>query len=185
MRGRHVGRGQRRKRTRAVSVDAVVPPATPTAARRPWWQLAILACGIVFAVAACHGIAATFGATGMVGPLAASAFLVTVMPGSPMASPRAVIAGHVLGVASAFATGWLVEPSSATVAIAPGVALVAMLAARSAHAPAAATPVVVLATGIGPSAAFGTALCGACVVVAVGALWQGILHGIDFRRALR
>lgn len=160
--------------------------ATPrTAAQRPGWHLAILAIGIVSAVAACHAIATAFGAPGLVGPLAASAFLAVVLPDSPLASPRAVLGGHVLGVLAAIATGWLVAPACTAVAVAPGLALLAMLGTRSAHAPAAATPVVVLTAGIDPQVALATAASGGLAVVATGALVQALLRALARLRVVR
>jgi CBS-domain-containing membrane protein len=80
----------------------------------------------------------------LIAPLGASAALLFALPASPLSQPRAVIGGHLVAAAvglfcvALFGHGWYVS------GIAVGLAVAAMLLTKTLHAPAGATPLVVL-----------------------------------------
>ncbi|GAA0663370.1 HPP family protein [Kitasatospora atroaurantiaca] len=116
----------------------------------------------------------------LIPPLAASAALVHGAPGLPLAQPRSVIGGQLLSALTGFAVLTAVGSSPWAAALAGGLALGAMTAARTPHSPAAATAVIVVlqspaAARFLPLLALATAL-----LVAVG-----ILAGRAGRTAVR
>ncbi|MEV4949008.1 HPP family protein [Streptomyces sp. NPDC053755] len=82
----------------------------------------------------------------LVPPLAASAALVFGAPALPLAQPRSVIGGQLVSALTGFATLAVVGTSTWAAALAGGLALGAMMAARTPHSPAAATAVIVVVT---------------------------------------
>ncbi len=91
----------------------------------------------------------------LVAPLGASAALIFAAPDSPLSQPRSVIGGHLVAaavgllVAALLGQGWLAHSLAAGLAV--GLAVIFMLLTRTFHAPAGATPLVVLATQAAPS----------------------------------
>ncbi|MFJ5548090.1 HPP family protein [Streptomyces sp. NPDC093225] len=80
----------------------------------------------------------------LIPPLAASAALVHSAPTLPLAQPRSVIAGHLLGSATGFAVLAGAGSSAWSAAVAAGLALALNLVARTPHSPAVATAVVIV-----------------------------------------
>jgi hypothetical protein len=87
----------------------------------------------------------------LIPPLAASMALIAAGTALPLAQPRNVIGGQVVSALVGFAVIGLIGPGGWAAALAGGIALGAMLVLRVSHSPAAATAVIVGATG--PSAA--------------------------------
>ncbi|MFC8295777.1 HPP family protein [Streptomyces sp. NPDC057250] len=107
--------------------------------------------------AAVHSVgAATAALLGLVGlgallhepvlipPLAASAALVHCAPALPLAQPRSVVVGHLLGAAAGYAVAAVASGSAWAAAVAAGVTLALTTLARTPHSPACATAVVVV-----------------------------------------
>ncbi|MFE6462004.1 HPP family protein [Streptomyces cinereoruber] len=107
--------------------------------------------------AAVHSVsAATAALLGLVGlgallhepvlipPLAASAALVHCAPALPLAQPRSVVVGHLLGAAAGYAVAAAASGSAWAAAVAAGVTLALTTLARTPHSPACATAVVVV-----------------------------------------
>ncbi|MFI8403719.1 HPP family protein [Streptomyces sp. NPDC085463] len=107
--------------------------------------------------AAVHSVsAATAALLGLVGlgallhepvlipPLAASAALVHCAPALPLAQPRSVVVGHLLGACAGYAVAAAASGSAWAAALAAGVTLALTTLARTPHSPACATAVVVV-----------------------------------------
>ncbi|MFE7551670.1 HPP family protein [Streptomyces gardneri] len=80
----------------------------------------------------------------LIPPLAASAALVHCAPTLPLAQPRSVIVGHLLGAAAGYAVAATAGGSTWAAAVAAGVALALTTLARTPHSPACATAVVIV-----------------------------------------
>ncbi|MFE5735109.1 HPP family protein [Streptomyces sp. NPDC056528] len=146
----------------ALSPDAApAPAATPAPAsgpagpRRP--RMAGRAPARPAPAAAVHSVsAATAALLGLVAlgallhepvlipPLAASAALVHCAPALPLAQPRSVVVGHLLGAAAGYAVGAAASGSAWAAAVAAGVTLALTTLARTPHSPACATAVVIV-----------------------------------------
>ncbi|WP_411077474.1 HPP family protein [Streptomyces sp. cmx-10-25] len=88
----------------------------------------------------------------LIPPLAASAALVHCAPALPLAQPRSVVVGHLLGAAAGYAVGAAAgyavgaaaSGSAWAAAVAAGVTLALTTLARTPHSPACATAVVIV-----------------------------------------
>ncbi|WP_327302530.1 HPP family protein [Streptomyces sp. NBC_01298] len=80
----------------------------------------------------------------LIPPLAASAALVHSAPTLPLAQPRGVIIGHMVGAAVGYGVLAVAGSSAWGAAVAAGVTLALVMAARTPHSPACATAVVVV-----------------------------------------
>ncbi|MER6100026.1 HPP family protein [Streptomyces sp. NPDC001728] len=79
----------------------------------------------------------------LIPPLAASMALVAGAPDLPLSQPRSVVGGQLLSALTGFAVLALAGPGLWSAAVAGGLALGVMMAARTPHSPAAATAVIV------------------------------------------
>ncbi|MFD8639293.1 HPP family protein [Streptomyces zaomyceticus] len=80
----------------------------------------------------------------LIPPLAASAALVHCAPALPLAQPRSVVVGHLLGAAAGYAVAVVSHGSAWAAALAAGVTLALTTLARTPHSPACATAVVIV-----------------------------------------
>lgn len=80
----------------------------------------------------------------LIPPLAASAALVHCAPALPLAQPRSVVVGHLLGAAAGYAVAAAAGGSAWAAAVAAGAALALTTVARTPHSPACATAVVIV-----------------------------------------
>lgn len=90
-------------------------------------------------------LAGAVGKPLLMAPFGATAVLAFALPDSPLAQPRSIVGGHVVAAAVGFAVLVLVGAGTASLALGGAAALGAMLVTRTLHAPAGATPLVVLA----------------------------------------
>ncbi|WP_318212238.1 MULTISPECIES: HPP family protein [unclassified Streptomyces] len=86
----------------------------------------------------------------LIPPLAASAALVHCAPALPLAQPRSVVVGHLLGAAAGYAVAVVAHGSAWAAALAAGVTLALTTLARTPHSPACATAVVIVLQGPAP-----------------------------------
>ncbi|MGX1885505.1 HPP family protein [Streptomyces sp. NPDC055287] len=100
----------------------------------------------------------------LIPPLAASAALVHSAPTLPLAQPRSVVIGHLLGAAVGYGVLAAAGSSPWAAAVAAGVTLALMMAARTPHSPACATAVVIVLQTPAP-ARFIPLLLGATVLL--------------------
>ncbi|MER5812898.1 HPP family protein [Streptomyces sp. NPDC002033] len=78
----------------------------------------------------------------LIPPLAASAALVHSAPTLPLAQPRGVVVGHLIGAAAGYAVLAAAGSSGWAAAVAAGLTLALLTLARTPHSPAVATAVV-------------------------------------------
>ncbi|MFJ3204310.1 HPP family protein [Streptomyces sp. NPDC086989] len=90
------------------------------------------------------GIGAVLHEPVLIPPLAASAALVHSAPTLPLAQPRSVVVGHLLGAAVGYGVLAAAGGSAWAAAVAAGVTLALLMAARTPHSAACATAVVVV-----------------------------------------
>jgi CBS-domain-containing membrane protein len=125
------------------------------------------------------------GVPAVMAPLGASCFLVFAAPDSPFAQPRNVIGGHLVSslvgllLYAALGSGWWV------MALAVGLAIIAMQLSRTGHPPAGADPLVVLA--IHPDWMFliTPVLLGSLVVVGTAVLFNNLRPGFAYPKYWR
>ncbi|MFE1414577.1 HPP family protein [Streptomyces sp. NPDC085524] len=144
--------------TPAPTATAADPaPAFDSAPARRWPGLTVRAPARPAPAAALHSIAAaTTVLLGLVAigamihepvlipPLAASAALVHSAPHLPLAQPRNVVIGHLLGSATGYAVLAAAGSSAWAAAVAAGLTLGLNMLARTPHSPAVATAVIVV-----------------------------------------
>ncbi|MEU9254344.1 HPP family protein [Streptomyces sp. NPDC048270] len=80
----------------------------------------------------------------LIPPLAASAALVHSAPTLPLAQPRSVVLGHLVGSVAGYAVLAAAGSSAWAAAAAAGVTLALNMAARTPHSPAVATAVIIV-----------------------------------------
>ncbi|MFE5712331.1 HPP family protein [Streptomyces sp. NPDC056501] len=154
-------------------------PSAPTGPRRP--RIAGRAPAMPRPAAAFHSVtAATAALLGLVAigaaihepvlipPLAASAALVHCAPTLPLAQPRSVVIGHLLGAAAGYAVAAAAGGSAWAAAVAAGVTLALTTLARTPHSPACATSVVIVLQSPAPDR-FVPLLFGATVLLVLTA----------------
>ncbi|MFI8823704.1 HPP family protein [Streptomyces sp. NPDC053431] len=100
----------------------------------------------------------------LIPPLAASAALVHSAPMLPFSQPRSVVVSQLLAAAAGYATLAVAGAGSAAAAVAAGVTLALTTLARTPHAPACATAVVIVLQSPSP-ARFVPLLVGASVLL--------------------
>ncbi|MGW7316852.1 HPP family protein [Streptomyces sp. NPDC054865] len=88
------------------------------------------------------GIGAMIHEPVLIPPLAASAALVHSAPTLPLAQPRGVVIGHMVGAAVGYAALAVAGSSAWAAAVAAGLTLALLTFARTPHSPAVATAVV-------------------------------------------
>ena len=109
--------------------------------RPPWRQIAAVTVMSIMALIVLAFIGEITGFALLTPPLAASMALIAGCPNLPLSQPRNVIGGQLLSAIVGCAVG-VVSHSIWALAIAGGLALGVMLAARAAHSPAAATAIL-------------------------------------------
>ncbi|MFE1346004.1 HPP family protein [Streptomyces sp. NPDC058757] len=134
--GSATGPGGRRPRLARMAGRA---PARPTPAAAAHNVSAATA-----ALLALVAIGAALHEPVLIPPLAASAALVHCAPALPLAQPRSVVVGHLLGAAAGYAVALAANGSAWAAALAAGAALALTTLARTPHSPACATAVVIV-----------------------------------------
>lgn len=120
-------------------------------------------------LAALHG-----GATGLllIAPFGASAFLIFVVPNSPLAQPWSVVAGNTLAAMAGLALLATGLPVIAAAPLAVALAVLAMAAARALHPPSGAVALATVIAAPHWTFAFDPVLAGSLVLVVAGILWN-------------
>ncbi|MER6095852.1 HPP family protein [Streptomyces sp. NPDC001728] len=148
----------------ATAPDRVTAAPAPASRRSRLARMAGRAPARPAPVAAAHNIGAvTTALLGLVAigaalhepvlipPLAASATLVHCAPALPLAQPRSVIVGHLLGAAAGYGMTAVAQGSAWAAALAAGVTLALTTLARTPHAAACATAVIVVLQAPAPA----------------------------------
>lgn len=112
-----------------------------------------------------------------VSPFAATAFLILTVPNSPLAQPWSAIIGNTIGCASGVLCIWMLPFPVLAAALAVGLSVVAMAAARALHPPGAAmalNAVLLHFSGTDTGAAFvlATVMLGSVVLVLFGMVFN-------------
>ncbi|MEV7725113.1 HPP family protein [Streptomyces sp. NPDC087917] len=118
---------------------------TPRAPARPGAGAALHSVSAATTVLlALVGIGAALHEPVLIPPLAASAALIHSAPTLPLAQPRGVVIGHMLGAAVGYAVLAAAGNSAWAAAVAAGATLALLILARTPHSPAVATSVVIV-----------------------------------------
>lgn len=124
--------------------------------------------GAFLAIGGTMLLTTTSGYVWLMAPFGATCVLVFGLPDSPLAQPRSVIGGHLVSamigliILMALGNDWWVQ------SLAVGLAILAMQQTRTVHAPAGATPLVVMSTEPSWSFLFFPVVAGAVFIVFVG-----------------
>ncbi|MFE5914269.1 HPP family protein [Streptomyces wedmorensis] len=121
---------------------AAPPRATAPPRPRPGVVLASTAAAVT-ALLLLVAVGALLREPLLIPPLAASMALVAGAPDLPLSQPRSVVGGQLLSALTGFAVLAVAGPGLWGAAVAGGLALGVMMAARTPHSPAAATAVIV------------------------------------------
>ncbi|WP_323189318.1 HPP family protein [Kitasatospora sp. NBC_00240] len=139
--------GPRRGSARFASArPAIARFASKAPARPPAAFLAVATAGGVAGLVLLVAVGKLLALPVLIPPLAASAALVLAAPALPLAQPRSVVGGQLVSALVGFAALAVGGGSLWTAAVAGGLAIGAMAAARTPHSPAAATSVIVVLT---------------------------------------
>jgi CBS-domain-containing membrane protein len=141
------------------------------------------AVGAGLAIVIMEALAALGGEPFVRVPFVTSIVLVMGLPDSDGARPYAVIAGHVLSCASGLAALALFGPGEKSAAVAVGLAVLAMLAARALHPPAGIDAMLVAAHGLPAAWLVSPVLAGAVLLVAYAALWRRLEDALGWLAA--
>ncbi|MFI1812164.1 HPP family protein [Streptomyces sp. NPDC020422] len=138
-----------RPRTAHTAHTAQSPSADPAAAGRPPARPApatalLSVSGATAVLLGLVGIGAVLHEPVLIPPLAASAALVHSAPTLPLAQPRSVLVGHLMGVVAGYAALLLAGSSAWVAALAAGATMGLNALARTPHSPAVATAVVIV-----------------------------------------
>ncbi|MER7763521.1 HPP family protein [Streptomyces sp. NPDC097619] len=148
--------------------DALPSPRRPTAVRAPArpspWAAVHSTAGVTAVLLGLVGLGAVLHEPVLIPPLAASAALVHSAPTLPLAQPRSVIVGHLVGAATGFAALAAAGSTAWAAAVAAGVTLALTMVARTPHSPACATAVIIVLQAPDP-ARFVPLLCAATVLL--------------------
>jgi CBS-domain-containing membrane protein len=138
---------------------------------------------LIFLLAALGGggciflLASTQAASGLklvIPPFGASCVLVFLLPDSPLAQPRNVIGGHLISTLMGLIALKLCGSGALAEGLGVGLAILAMALTRTAHPPAGADPLVVIAAGAGWKFLASPVLAGALLVVGLGLAYHGL-----------
>ncbi|MFF4495085.1 HPP family protein [Streptomyces sp. NPDC001272] len=136
----------------ALPAGSAVPVPAPAAPPRPSAVAAFHSVSAATTVLlALVAVGAALHEPVLIPPLAASAALVHSAPTLPLAQPRGVIAGHLIGVACGYAVLAAAGSSAWAAALAAGLTLALLTLARTPHSPAVATAVVTVLQAPAPA----------------------------------
>ena len=152
------------------------PRAPATRPTRSWkhavWGLVAATCGIL----ALAGVAALTGHNLMIGSFGASAVLLYGTPESPLAQPRNVLGGHLLSALVGCAVAAFVGTGSVALAMAVGLAIVAMHVTHTTHPPGGATAVIAVHDHAGWLFPLLPVAAGAAILVVIAVLANNIVN---------
>ena len=151
----------------------------PWAGHRPrlslkyaFWSFASSAAGI----AAIYGVAGLADQQLLIGSFGASAVLLFGAPDSPLAQPRNVIGGHVVSAAVAVVITALLGPTPLAVALAVGLAILAMNLTRTMHPPGGATALIGVQGAATPLFILTPVLAGAVILLGVALFTNNFVY---------
>ncbi len=150
-------------------------PATFSVDRDRALRLTRLGAGVGLSACALAAVGAATSSSLLAAPFAASAALKHAAPHGPLARPRNVIGGYLVGAVVGVAVGLTLGSGLAAVAVATALAAVLMMALHVEHPPAVAMTFIALHTpGLWP---IEVALAGSATLVLTMFLLAPALHG--------
>lgn len=115
--------------------------------------------------------------------LGASAAILFAVPEAPFAQPRSILGGQgISALGGLLAVAVLGDATWAALALSVGLAVAAMLALRSFHAPAASTALIVVLEDPSPTYVLFPVLAGSLLLVLVGLLVNNVVRGQRYPR---
>lgn len=139
--------------------------------------VARLGAGVGASALALAAIGGAIGAPLLIAPFAATASIKHAAPDSPMAAPRSVVGGHLLGALLGVAVGALLGEAALAMAFAATAASMLMMGLRILHPPAIATTLIALQQHGDHWFPIQVALAGAATLVLAAVLLSPLLHG--------
>jgi CBS-domain-containing membrane protein len=139
--------------------------------------VARLGAGVGASSLALAGIGSTLGAPLLIAPFAATAAIKHAAPDSPLAAPRSVVGGHLLGALVGVAIGALLGEAALTLAFAATAASMLMMALGILHPPAIATTLIALQQHGNHWFPLQVAFTGAATLIFASVLLSPVLHG--------
>lgn len=141
------------------------PPPRPDVGQILWsWIGAVAGIGVVAALAVATDMPF------LMAPFGATCVLVFGLPDSPLAQPRSIVGGHLLSAAVGLAFLHILGAGPWSMALAVATAIAVMQGTRTVHAPAGATPLLVLMEGVGWDFLITPVLTGSLLLVATAAV---------------
>lgn len=151
--------------------------------KRPSLRIAMLAgLGGFLGITALDVLTRTNGVPWIVGSFGASCMLLFGLPESPLAQPRNVIAGHLIGSAVgllcllALGDFWWALP------LAVWCTITVMMLTRTVHPPAVSNPVIIFLSQPGPVLLMAQTLIGALVLVLLAFCYNNYIRRIHYPR---
>jgi hypothetical protein len=154
--------------------------------RRETWVVALSAGSMLLGAAAL--LAATERLTGLdvfALPFVASAAVVAMAPGAPLARPASVLLSYAACVPLAMAITAAAGTSVWSATAAAVLSVIAMLLLRAPHAPAAVCAAFIGLAGVGPGYPVHTVLPALSILLGVALLSARLLPGYDYRPSWR
>ncbi|MFL5816628.1 MAG: HPP family protein [Conexibacter sp.] len=139
--------------------------------------VARLGAGVGASALALAAIGGAIGAPLLIAPFAATASIKHAAPDSPMAAPRNVVGGHLLGALVGVAVGALLGEAVMAMAFAATAASMLMMSLRILHPPAIATTLIALQQHGHPWFPVQVALAGAATLILAAIVLSPLLHG--------
>jgi len=153
----------------AAGVPQMSNPVSQTSPVFLWAGAALAAGGAVAGLGLLGELAQ---APMLIAPFGASAILVFALPAAPLAQPRAVVFGNLMGAAIGLAVHAALGSAPLAIGLAVGLTLLAMLTTRTLHAPAGGMPVLIAASAPDPLVFLPTVVAATSALVLAGALYH-------------
>ncbi len=150
--------------------SAALPP------RFPVRQILLAGAGAALAIGLVAILASWTRQPLLLGSLGASCVFLFGLPEAPFSQPRNVIAGHLLSSLVGLICLKAFGPQSWALGLALGLAVIAMFATRTVHAPAGSNPVIVFMTQPGWTFLIAPTLLGAVGVVLVALIFNNAVR---------
>ncbi|WP_120495321.1 HPP family protein [Kiloniella sp. EL199] len=144
-------------------------PAIPSISHILWSWI-----GALLAIAAIAWLSDQAGALFFMVPFGASCVLVFGVPNSPLAQPRSLVLGHLIAALVGLVVLELLGANWFAMGIAVATAIALMQLTRTLHAPAGATPLVVMLEGADWAFLVTPVLSGALVILIVGLITNNL-----------
>lgn len=144
-----------------------------------------LGIGVMISTLALAVVGAVTGEPLLLAPFAASATIKHAMPDSPMAAPRCVAGGHLLGALVGLAVGMTMGQGTLGLMVAASLAPVLMLGLGVLHPPAVATTFIALQHHGEHWFPLYVALAGAVTLIVTAIVLSPLLHGRPYRLKAR